>query len=164
MSFHDAHFVGKRIHRNDSTNPEVGEYSRNAAWKLQKSQHVKQKPTNNHISKKSPTVGPIEQSPQPEYPISRSQLTERGLLVRPQSIFDRIYKVSGKKQKQQPKNWNHSKTKHISQKNESMNCLKDLGLGTWRKRRDSYNSPMIQGDQSNPTWKAIPVVRINPHL
>ena len=38
-------------------------------------------------SKKSPT-GPTERTPKPEYLIARSQLTERGPLVRSHSIFD----------------------------------------------------------------------------
>ena len=38
-------------------------------------------------SKKYPT-GPTERTPEPEYLIARSQLTERGPLARSHSIFD----------------------------------------------------------------------------
>ena len=41
------------------------------------------------VSKKSPTVGPTERTPnKPEYLIARSQLTKRGPLVRSHSSFD----------------------------------------------------------------------------
>ena len=42
------------------------------------------------VSKKSPT-GPTERTPKPEYLIARSQLTERGPLVRSHSIFDGMF-------------------------------------------------------------------------